>query len=146
MIYKNIRECMLWLSYACFIRRILVASNAIKTINNEMINLIKLHYLFYYLIRRDRDSTYKTGINCDVISCVSCHLINHGSRPMKALEFLPLLYIKRYYISYYNDPTITRKPKIIFGVSRTLINMSIIFGKINTRSLTRSLISDLLVV
>ena len=26
---------------ACFIRRILVASNAIKTIRNEMINLIK---------------------------------------------------------------------------------------------------------
>ena len=34
---------------ACFIRRILVASNAIKTIDNEMINLIKLHYLLFEL-------------------------------------------------------------------------------------------------
>jgi hypothetical protein len=33
-----------------FIRRILVASNAIKTIDNEMINLtIKLHYLLFEL-------------------------------------------------------------------------------------------------
>jgi hypothetical protein len=30
-------------------RRILVASNAIKTIDNEMINLIKLHYLLFEL-------------------------------------------------------------------------------------------------
>ena len=28
---------------------------------------------------------------CDVIPCV-CPLIDHGSRPMKALEFLTLLY------------------------------------------------------
>jgi hypothetical protein len=34
---------------ACFTRRILVASNAIKTIDNEMINLIKLHYLLFEL-------------------------------------------------------------------------------------------------
>jgi hypothetical protein len=34
----------------CFIRRILVASNAIKTIDNEMIlNLIKLHYPLFEL-------------------------------------------------------------------------------------------------
>jgi hypothetical protein len=32
-----------------FIRRILVALNAIKTIDNEMINLIKLHYLLFEL-------------------------------------------------------------------------------------------------
>jgi hypothetical protein len=31
--------------YACFIRRILVALNAIKTIDNEMINLTKLRSL-----------------------------------------------------------------------------------------------------
>jgi hypothetical protein len=31
------------------IHRILVASNAIKTIDNEMINLIKLHYLLFEL-------------------------------------------------------------------------------------------------
>ena len=30
-------------------RRILVASNAMKTIDNEMINLIKLHYLLFEL-------------------------------------------------------------------------------------------------
>jgi hypothetical protein len=34
---------------ACFIRRILVASNASKTIDNEMINPIKLHYLLFEL-------------------------------------------------------------------------------------------------
>jgi hypothetical protein len=34
---------------ACFIRRILVASNAIQTIDNEMINLIKLNYLLFEL-------------------------------------------------------------------------------------------------
>jgi hypothetical protein len=34
---------------ACFIRRILVAWNTIKTIDNEMINLIKLHYLLFKL-------------------------------------------------------------------------------------------------
>ena len=34
---------------ACFIRGILVASNAIKAIDNEMINLIKLHYLLFEL-------------------------------------------------------------------------------------------------
>ena len=44
---------------ACFIRRILVASNAIQTIDNEMIHLI-----IYCLncIRRDRNATYKTGL------------------------------------------------------------------------------------
>jgi hypothetical protein len=36
-------------SQACFIHRILVASNAIKRIDNEMINLIKLHYLLFEL-------------------------------------------------------------------------------------------------
>jgi hypothetical protein len=36
-------------SKACFIRRILVASNAIKTIDSEMIKLIKLHYLLLKL-------------------------------------------------------------------------------------------------
>jgi hypothetical protein len=39
----------LYLTKACFMRRILVASNAIKTIDNEMINLIKLHYLLFEL-------------------------------------------------------------------------------------------------
>jgi hypothetical protein len=34
---------------ARLIRRILVASNAIKTIDNEMMNLIKLHYLLFEL-------------------------------------------------------------------------------------------------
>jgi hypothetical protein len=34
---------------ACFICRILVASNAIKTIDNEMINLVNLHYLLFEL-------------------------------------------------------------------------------------------------
>jgi hypothetical protein len=34
---------------ARFIRRILVASNAIKTIDNVMINVIKLHYLLFEL-------------------------------------------------------------------------------------------------
>ena len=34
-------------SKACFLRRILVASNAIKTIYNETTNLIKLHYLLH---------------------------------------------------------------------------------------------------
>ena len=38
-----------WLYKAHFIRRILVASNAIKIIDNEMINLIKLHYLLFEL-------------------------------------------------------------------------------------------------
>ena len=33
----------------CFIRRILVASNTIKALYNEMINLIKLHYLLFEL-------------------------------------------------------------------------------------------------
>jgi hypothetical protein len=49
---------------ACFICRISVASNAIQTID-EMINLIKLHYLLFELscIRRDRNSTYKTALN-----------------------------------------------------------------------------------
>ena len=42
---------------ARFIRRILVALNAIKTIENEMINLIKLHYLLVEL-----HSMYKTGL------------------------------------------------------------------------------------
>ena len=32
---------------------------------------------------------------CDVIPCV-CPLIDHGSRPMKALEFLTLLYKSAY--------------------------------------------------
>jgi hypothetical protein len=32
---------------------------------------------------------------CDVIPCV-CPLTDHGSRPMKALEFLTLLYNKIY--------------------------------------------------
>jgi hypothetical protein len=32
-----------------------------------------------------------SDITCDVIPCV-CPLIDHGSRPMKALEFLTLLY------------------------------------------------------
>jgi hypothetical protein len=32
---------------ACFIRRILAASNATKTIDNEMINLTKVHYLLF---------------------------------------------------------------------------------------------------
>jgi hypothetical protein len=32
-----------------FIRRILVASNAIKTIDNEIINLTRLHYLMFEL-------------------------------------------------------------------------------------------------
>ena len=36
-------------SKARFIHRILVASNAIKTIDNEMINLIKLYYLLFEL-------------------------------------------------------------------------------------------------
>ena len=46
-------------SKACFIRRILVASNAIETTDNEMINLI-----IYCLncIRRDRNATFKTGL------------------------------------------------------------------------------------
>ena len=34
---------------ARFVRRILVASNAIKTRDNEMINLIKHHYLLFEL-------------------------------------------------------------------------------------------------
>jgi hypothetical protein len=34
---------------ACFVRRISVASNAIKTIDNDTINLIKLHYLLFEL-------------------------------------------------------------------------------------------------
>ena len=34
------------ITQACFIRRILVALNAIKTIDNEMINLIKHYPLF----------------------------------------------------------------------------------------------------
>jgi hypothetical protein len=33
---------------------------------------------------------------CDVIPCV-CPLIDHGSRPMKALEFLTLLLYKYNY-------------------------------------------------
>ena len=38
-------SCTCCLSYkARSVRRILVASNAIKTIDNKMINLIKLHY------------------------------------------------------------------------------------------------------
>ena len=37
---------------ACFIRRILVGSNAIQTIDNETI----------YFIRRARNATYKTGL------------------------------------------------------------------------------------
>ena len=47
------------MSEACFIRRILVASNAIQTIDNEMIHLI-----IYCLncIRRDRNATFKTGL------------------------------------------------------------------------------------
>ena len=32
-----------------FLRRILVASNVIKTIHNEMIKLIKFHYLLFEL-------------------------------------------------------------------------------------------------
>jgi hypothetical protein len=40
---------------ACFICQILVMSNAIKTIDNDMINFIKLHYLSFEL-------TYKTGL------------------------------------------------------------------------------------
>ena len=43
---------------ACFIRRISVASNTIRTIDNEMIHLI-IHCL--NCIRRDRNATYKTG-------------------------------------------------------------------------------------
>ena len=46
---------------ACFIRRISVASNAIQTIDNEMIHLI-IHCL--NCIRRDRNATYKTGLVC----------------------------------------------------------------------------------
>ena len=44
---------------ACFLRRISVASNAIQTIDNEMIHLI-----IYCLncIRRDWNATYKTGL------------------------------------------------------------------------------------
>ena len=46
-----------------YIRRILVASNAIKTID-EMVNLIIISFIIYCLncIRRDRNSTYKTGL------------------------------------------------------------------------------------
>ena len=43
------KELMIKDYQACFTRRILVASNAIKTIDNEMINLIKLHYLLFEL-------------------------------------------------------------------------------------------------
>jgi hypothetical protein len=43
------KHLVLFLYKACFIRRIVVASNAIKTIDNEMINLIKLHYLLFEL-------------------------------------------------------------------------------------------------
>jgi hypothetical protein len=47
-----------------FIRRILVVSNAIQTIENEIINLI-ISFIIYCLncIRRDRNSTYKTGVS-----------------------------------------------------------------------------------
>ena len=45
---------------AKFIRRILVASNAIKTTDNEMINLISFVIYCLNCIRRDRNSTYKT--------------------------------------------------------------------------------------
>ena len=38
------------LFYAGFIRRILVAWNAIKTIDNEIINLIMIHYLLFELV------------------------------------------------------------------------------------------------
>jgi hypothetical protein len=51
---------------ACFIRRILVASNAIKTIDNETDkHNYSLSFIIYCLncIRRDRNSTYETGIN-----------------------------------------------------------------------------------
>ena len=47
---------------ALFIRRILVAWNAIKTIDNEIINLIMLHYLLFELLQRDRNSRYRTGL------------------------------------------------------------------------------------
>ena len=45
-----------WAPKACFIRRTLVASNAIQTIDNE------LRYLIYCLncIRRDQNATYET--------------------------------------------------------------------------------------
>ena len=46
-------------SQACCIRCISVASNAIQTIDNEMIHLI-IHCL--NSIRRDRNATYKTGL------------------------------------------------------------------------------------
>jgi hypothetical protein len=42
------------ITYACFMHRILVMSNAIQTIDNKMINLIKFHYLLFKL-----HSTYK---------------------------------------------------------------------------------------
>jgi hypothetical protein len=39
---------------------------------------------------------------CDVVPCI-CPLIDHGSRPMKALEFLTLLYKKHYNIAFVNS-------------------------------------------
>jgi hypothetical protein len=40
---------VVFLAKACFIRRILIASNAIKTIDNEMIKLINRHYLIVWI-------------------------------------------------------------------------------------------------
>lgn len=46
---------------ACFIRQTLVAWNAIKTKDTEIVNRITLHYLLYW-IQRDQNSTYETGL------------------------------------------------------------------------------------
>jgi hypothetical protein len=46
-----------------------------------------------YMIYTNKGMLYGY-LSCDVISCVCPLIDNHGSRPMKALEFLTLLYKK----------------------------------------------------
>jgi hypothetical protein len=87
---------------ACFIRRILVVSNAIQTIDNEMINLIKLHYLLTCLncIQRDRKSTYKTGLRW-----LNTVLKQNGKLTIQICIFGLLLLIEKQKVSYWYKTT-----------------------------------------
>ena len=70
---------------ARFIRRISAVSNAIETIDNEMICFI---IFCLNCIRHGRNTTYEPGLTLMVSACIACHLFERelALRKMSTLQ------------------------------------------------------------
>jgi hypothetical protein len=91
--FSKVENIYICTCYACFIRRILVALNAIKTIDNEMINLTKLRSLSIVWIAFDATEIrrIKQALHLTRSRCKKCETAMSTSPPA-GIEHVALSY------------------------------------------------------